>query len=131
MQNGNLSVTDDYDKYLEQILRCQENSNPLSHIQKFEIMKGDAPLEFFTYLENHPETIIALAYFDFDIYEPTVQCLNLIKPYLTKGSILAFDELNDSDSPGETIALKEVFPLETIQLQRFPYTSRVSYFVVE
>lgn len=131
IKEGNLSVPDAYEEYLERILQCHENSNPLGHIKKFEIMKGDAPLEFYTYLENHPETIIALAYFDFDIYEPTALCLNVIKPYLTKGSILAFDELNDPDSPGETIALKEVFPLETIRLQRFPYTSRVSYFVVE
>ena len=41
------------------------------------------------------------------------------------------DELNDPDSPGETLALQEVYGLNNIKLKRFPHTSRVSYFVVE
>ena len=44
---------------------------------------------------------------------------------------MAFDELNDPDSPGETLALIEVFGLENIKLKRYPYASRVSYFIVE
>jgi hypothetical protein len=55
----------------------------------------------------------------------------MIKPRLSKGSIVAFDELNDKDSPGETVALMEVFGLQNIRLQRYRYASRVSYFVVE
>jgi hypothetical protein len=72
-----------------------------------------------------------LAYFDFDLYKPTKECLEAIKPRLTKGSVVAFDELNDPDSPGETLALMEVFGLENITLKRYPYASRVSYFIVE
>ena len=83
------------------------------------------------YLDDNPETIVALAYFDFDVYEPTKICLEAIKPRLVKGSILGFDELNDPDSPGETQALIEVFGLNNIRLKRYPYTSRTSYFVVE
>jgi hypothetical protein len=45
--------------------------------------------------------------------------------------VLGFDELNDHDSPGETIALKEAFGLNNIKLKRYRYTSRVSHFVVE
>ena len=81
-------------------------------------------------MEKNPETIIALAYFDFDLYEPTKECLMAIKTRLVKGSILGFDELNDPDSPGETLALMEVFGLENVQLKRFPFASRVSYFVL-
>ena len=83
------------------------------------------------YLKENPQTIIALAYFDFDIYEPTKKCLEAIKERLVKGSVVAFDELNDHDSPGETVALMEVFGLNNIKLKRHQYTSRVSYFVVE
>ena len=88
-------------------------------------------MELPKYLSEHPETIIALAYFDFDIYKPTRKCLELIKDRLVKGSILAFDELNDHDSPGETQALMEVFGLNNVRLKRLPYTSRASYFVYE
>lgn len=131
MQAGNLSVTENYVEYLTKILECQEQDNPLSHIKKFELRPGDAVVEIERYLKEYPETIIALAYFDFDIYEPTSKCLDAIKPHLVKGSVLGFDELNDHDSPGETIALKEVFGLNNISLKRYRYASRVSYFIVE
>lgn len=131
MKVGHLKVTDQYQNYLEQILRFQEQDNPLGHIQKFELIAGDATKTLPEYLDRNQETIIALAYFDFDVYAPTKVCLEAIKPRLVKGSILGFDELNDPDSPGETVALMEVFGLNNIRLKRFPYTSRTSYFVVE
>ncbi len=131
MKKGNISVTNNYEAYLNNIMRSHEALNPISHIKKYEIWKGDAIIEIEKYLKKYPETIIALAYFDFDIYEPTKKCLEAIRPHLVKGSLLAFDELNDHDSPGETIALKEVFGLNNITLKRYPYTSRTSYFIVE
>ena len=70
-------------------------------------------------------------YFDFDIYKPTKDCLDLIASRLTKGSVIGFDELNDPDSPGETTALMETFGLRNISLKRYRYASRVSYFIVE
>jgi len=131
VQVGNLSVTENYVEYLTKILEYQELDNPLSHIKKFDIREGDAVVEIERYLKEYPETILALAYFDFDIYEPTRKCLEAIRPHLVKGSVLGFDELNDHDSPGETIALKEVFGLNNISLKRYRYASRVSHFVVE
>jgi hypothetical protein len=128
---GNLSVTESYVEYLTKILEYHELDNPLSHIKKFDLRIGDAVVEIERYLKEYPETILALAYFDFDIYDPTKKCLEAIKPHLVKGSVLGFDELNDHDSPGETIALKEVFGLNNISLKRYRYASRVSHFVVE
>ena len=131
MKEGNLSVTEGYEKFLEKIIEAQENDNPLEHIKKFDILKGDSTKTLPEYLEDNPETIVSLAYFDFDIYKPTKDCLDLIKTRLVKGSILGFDELNDHDSPGETAALMEVFGLNNVKLKRFPITSRASYFVFE
>ena len=130
MKPNNLSVTPKYENYLTKILEYQEKDNPISHIKKFDIRKGDALEELKKYLSDNPHTIISLAYFDFDIYEPTKKCLSMIKPYLVKGSLLCFDELCDDNSPGETIALKEIFNLNEIQLQRYRYATRVSYFIL-
>jgi len=130
MESGNLTVSEDYVSYLNKIMEYQEKDNPLSHIKKFELRKGDAVIEIDHYLKENPQTIIALAYFDFDIYEPTKKCLEAIRPYLVKGSVLGFDELNDADSPGETVALSEVFGLNNLELKRYRYASRVSYFVL-
>jgi len=131
MKLGMASVTNGYADYLGQLLNLHEQANPLAHITKHELCIGDATAEIDRYLKEHPETIIALAYFDFDLYEPTRKCLEAIKPRLVKGSVVGFDELNDPDSPGETLALSEVFGLNNIKLKRFPYTSRTSYFIVE
>lgn len=128
MEVGSVTVTEGYADYLTKVMEFQEKDNPLSHIKKFEIRKGDATIEIEKYLKENPETIVALAYFDFDIYEPTKKCLLAIKDRITKGSILCFDELNDHDSPGETAALMEVFGLNNIELKRYPLTSRISYF---
>ena len=128
---GELSVSDDYVDYLTAVLEYHEQDNPLSHIRKFELRAGDATVEIDRYFDEYPETIVALAYFDFDVYEPTRKCLEAIRGRLVKGSVLGFDELSDHDSPGETLALDEVIGLNNIRLRRWPYVSRTSYFVVE
>jgi hypothetical protein len=83
------------------------------------------------YLFRHPETIISLAYFDFDIYEPTKVCLDLCKDRFSKGSIIAFDEANNMNWPGETIAIQEILGIRNIKLERFPWCPTMSYTVVE
>lgn len=64
------------------------------------MVKGDATVTIKKYLKDNPETIIAFAYFDFDIYEPTKVCLEAILPHLTKGAVIGFDEINFHDYPG-------------------------------
>lgn len=131
MAEGNYATSDHYEKYLEKVLHLLELDEPLGHLKKYEIRKGNAVTETEKYLTEHPETIVALAFFDFDIYEPTLKCLESIKNRLVKGSILVFDELNDPDCPGETVALMESVGLNNIRLKRLPYVSRISYCILE
>lgn len=124
---GAFSVTEHYEEYLQKILAYHETESPLSHIRKNFIIKGNAIEKLAEYLEQHPETIIAFAYFDFDIYEPTKECLQLIKPYLTQGSVIGFDELVDPQFPGETVALRETLGLNNIAIKRNRYSGIQSY----
>lgn len=128
---GAYGVTENYEEFLEQVLTYHEQENPISHLKKFELVKGDATVTLEKYLEDNPETIIALAYFDFDIYEPTKRCLELIKGHLTKGSVIGFDELNCHLFPGETLALKEVFGLDRYRIVRSPLNPLTSHIVIE
>jgi len=130
-KDGSFSVTPGYEDYLDRILSMQEKLNPMSHLKRYELVKGDAVKTIPEYLKRHPETIISLAIFDFDIYAPTKAALEAIKPHLCKGSILVFDELCDDILPGETIALRETWGLNNVRLQRFPMTARISYLEVE
>lgn len=129
--SGSYSVTDKYEEYLKQILEHHEKNSPISHLKKFELIKGDASKTFEQYLKQNPETIVALAYFDFDIYDPTKKCLELIKSRLGKGSIIGFDELNHSKFPGETHAFDEVLGISNYKIFRSPITPLPSYIVIE
>ena len=131
MKEGAYSVTPDYQKYLAKVLSFQEQESPQAHIKKHEIIKGDASKEISRYLKRNPETIISLAFFDMDIYKPTVECLTKIKPYLTRGSVLGFDELNDHACPGETLALRKALGLSQFPIRRYPFNSRTSYIVID
>jgi hypothetical protein len=125
--DGSFSVSEGYEDYLNRLLMLQEQLNPMSHIQRYELVKGEASETIPAYLKDHPETIIALAVLDFDIYGPTKIALETIKPHLMKGSILVFDELCDPYFPGETVALMETLGLRNLTVQRYPMTARVSY----
>lgn len=128
---GGYSVTDRYELFLEKILDCHELESPIPHIRKYELRKGDAVVEIDKYFVDNPETIVAFAYFDFDIYEPTKHCLKAIQGRLTKGSVIGFDELNLHAFPGETLALIETLGLDRYRIVRSPYSSVQSYIVVE
>lgn len=124
IKKGSFSVTKNYESYLDKVLKYHESECP-SHINKNFIIKGDATVTLEKYLLEYLETIIAFAYFD--VYEPIKKCLELIKPFLTKGSTIGFDELNDSQFPGETVALKEVLGLGNISIKRSKYSGIQSY----
>jgi hypothetical protein len=131
MSKGKYAVTRGYEEELSRILDVNERSNPVSHVKKYEIRKGDASEEIRKYLDQYPETIISLAYFDMDLYEPTRDCLLAIRDHLTRGSVIGFDELNAPECPGETLALREVFGLGRYRIQRLPITSRTAYIVID
>lgn len=128
---GSYSVTKDYEKYLSQVLDYHEIESPISHIKKYRLIKGDASIELEKYLQENPETIIALAYFDFDIYNPTKRCLELIQDHIAKGTIIGFDELNVHDFPGETLAFKEIFDLKKSKIVRSKFSAENSYIVID
>lgn len=128
---GDYSVTDGWQGELEAILEFHNSNQPIPQKHKFELVAGDATETLPRYPRENPETIVALAYFDFDIYAPTKACLEALLPHLTKGSVLAFDELNCPEFPGETIALSEVLGLSRYAIRRDPNSPLTSWLVIE
>jgi hypothetical protein len=87
---GNIGVTDDYLSYLREVMACQEGDNPLAHLTKHEFVVGDACQTIHRYLKDHPETIVALAYFDFDLYAPTKACFGSDQAEIGQGQCARF-----------------------------------------
>jgi hypothetical protein len=131
VEEGAYSVTPGYEHYLARLLDYHEKQSPVSHIKKYELVKGDAGSTIRKYLDDNPETIISLAHFNMDIYKPTMECLEALKERCTKGSIIAFDELNCPHFPGETLAVHKVFGLNNCRLVRDRYNPYPAYFVFE
>lgn len=131
MASGAYGTVPGYDAYLAKLIKLQEAESPLSHLVKHEIVKGDVSQTVPGWIERNPHAIVALAYFDLDIYQPTKDALHAIRSRLTKGSILGFDEANDPACPGETAALAEVLGLGSYSVRRFQASARTSYLIVE
>jgi len=131
VKKGSYSTTKGYESYLSKVLDYHENSSPTSHIKKYELVKGDATKTVKGYFKGHPETIIAFAYFDFDLYKPTKEVLEVILPHLTKGAIIGFDELNFHAFPGETRAFDEVLGINKYKILRDKFGTFASYIVFE
>jgi hypothetical protein len=128
---GDYAVSEGWKNELEAMLDFHNTNQPIPQKRKSELVPGDATETLPRYLKDNPETIVALAYFDFDIYEPTKVALESLLPHLTKGSVLAFDELNCSEFPGETIALREVLGLDRYAIRRDPNSPLTSWLVIE
>ena len=98
------------------------------HVNKVEIVKGDAIKTIPKYLEENKHTLVSLLYLDFDLYEPTKVALENFLPRMSKGSLVVFDQLNQKDWQGETIAYLEKFSNNKAELKQFNFQPNISYF---
>ncbi|MBV1703232.1 MAG: hypothetical protein KGQ28_00300 [Hyphomicrobiales bacterium] len=106
-------------------------NRPIGHIPKVELVKGDACQSIPDYVKKNDHLVVALLYLDFDLYEPTKMAIETFVPRMPKGSIIAFDELNQKHWPGETRAVLDTVGLRNLRIRRFPFTPQISYAILE
>lgn len=118
-----------YDTYAELSHAIAEfdGNRFISHKRKVELVKGDANQTIPAYLGENRHLLISLLYLDFDIYEPTVTALTYLLPRIPKGGIVAFDEVNNADWPGETLALLERLELRYHRLECLEFEPNISF----
>ncbi len=95
------------------------------------LVKGDFMETAATFLEKNQHLIISLLYLDFDIYEPTKKALELFLPRMHRGSIIGFDEINNTSWPGETLAVIEKLNIRDIAIEKFDYEPHMAYAVLK
>ncbi|MEM2969837.1 MAG: TylF/MycF/NovP-related O-methyltransferase [Candidatus Bathyarchaeia archaeon] len=123
-------TTNAYDD-IKECIRLYDLNRPIGHIPRVEIVKGDAIETIPKYVENNPHVVVALLYLDFDLYEPTKVAIETFLPRMPKGSIIAFDELNQASWPGETLAVLETIGLRNLRIKRFTFTPQLSFAILE
>jgi Macrocin-O-methyltransferase (TylF) len=118
-----------YDVYAELTRSIDEfdSNRYINHKQKIELIKGDANETVPRYLADNPHLLISLLYLDFDIYEPTLTALKQMVPRMPKGAIIAFDEVNNPDWPGETLALLKSLDLREHRLECLAYEPNIAF----
>ncbi|MCB1167821.1 MAG: macrocin-O-methyltransferase [Leptospiraceae bacterium] len=112
---------------LTESLQAFDENRFIGHIPKVDLVKGDAIVTIPEYMKKNPHFLVSLLYLDFDIYEPTKVALEHFLPRMPRGAILAFDELNNPDWPGETLAMLESKGLALGELRCFPFEPNISY----
>ncbi len=115
-----------YDELLECITEYNENRF-LNNIDKIELVKGDANITIPKYIEKNKHLLISLLYLDFDIYEPTKTALENFLPRMSKGSIVAFDELHAENWKGETLAMLESLNIRDFKIENFSFEPNISF----
>lgn len=119
----------EYDVYaeLQECICALDETRLLKHQDKVVLVKGDAMKTIPAFLKANQHVLISLLYLDFDLYEPTLLALKEFLPRMSKGAIIAFDELHDQKWPGETRALLEAFNLNHYKLESFPFEPHISW----
>ena len=128
-QPGELA-SDSYDE-LQQLIREYDSDRFLGHIPKVELVRGDMTQTIPDFVVQHPHLIVSLLFIDCDLYAPTKVALKEFLPRMPKGSILAFDDLDNPIWPGETLALLDSLGMGKIRLQRFEWDPYIAYSFVE
>lgn len=128
-KKGGLAV-DSYEE-ITRAAKLHDMNRFVGHIPKIELVRGDATKTIPKYVRENPHLLISLLYLDFDVYAPTKAALQHLLPRMPKGAVIAFDELNLKDWPGETQALFEQIALRTLRLQRFSFGSTISFAEIE
>ena len=111
-------------------IELYDKNRLMNHINKCDLIRGDAVKTIPNFVKENPETLVSLLHLDADLYEPTFSALENFLPRMPKGSVILFDELNLKQFPGETLAMLEHFDLNTQRLKRFSFATSMSYMVL-
>lgn len=102
----------------------------LGHVDKAHLVKGDVCDTIPRFILEHPHLLVSLLFIDLDLYEPTKCALQHFLPRMPKGAVVAFDELDNPQWPGETLAAIEEFTSRRLELRRLEWDPYIAYAVL-
>lgn len=127
-QVGDLSA-DSYEE-LSRLIDVYDSDRFLGHIPKLSLVRGDVNETIPKFVAENQHLVVSMLFLDLDLHEPTVTALRHFLPRMPKGSVLAFDELDNPIWPGETMAVLEEIGLGALELRRFEFDPYIGYAVL-
>jgi hypothetical protein len=91
-----------YADLLSRLLVLHERNNAMGHNHgKHTVVQGDCRETIPRFFADHPNELVALAFFDVNSYEPTDQAFRDVWARLVPGGVVAFWQLTRSTVPAE------------------------------
>jgi hypothetical protein len=114
---------------LERSVAFYDANRALGHLPKVQLIEGDFVETGPRYVQDNPHLIVAMLYLDFDLLEPTAEAIRLFLPRMPAGAVVAFDESNVAEAPGETQAIVDTVGIRGLRLERAT-TSSIAWAVL-
>ena len=121
--NTNLNI-------LKKAINLFDLNRSVGHINKINIIKGDATKTIPNFYKKNKNLLISLLYIDFDIFEPTKTALDFFASSVVKGGIIVFDQINYDKFRGESLAFKDYFKANKHKLKKFIHDPFVGYIIM-
>ena len=115
---------------LDKLTEIYDSTRVLGHINKINLIKGNAVHTIPEFIKKNPHVLVSLLFLDFDLYEPTKVAIDNFIPRMPKGSIIAFDELDNPLWPGETLAMLEAHSRYNFEIKRLPFDPYIGYAIL-
>jgi hypothetical protein len=115
---------------LQQLIALYDQDRFLGHIPKVSLIKGDIATTVPKFVADNPHLLLSLLFVDCDLYEPTKVVLRHFLPRMPPGAIVAFDELDNPQWPGETLAMLEETAARPLALRRLEWDPYISFAVL-
>ncbi len=127
---NDLSTTGNIQEIIEKCLSSHQAFSAMKHMERHELVKGDAIETLPTWLEQNEHETVALCIFDMDLGLPTRATLKNILPRCQKGTVLVFDEYSHPRFREEGVAAREFLDAMKIKPIKSPLLPYTSYFVL-
>ena len=124
---GDLYTIDNIEDEIKKAIELHDSNRPIKHIEKTQLIPGDATKTIPKFIQENKHLVISMLYLDFDIYDPTKVAIDNFISRIPKGGIIAFDELNAGNCPGETMALLDSIGIQKLKLQKTPFDPYISF----
>lgn len=115
-----------YDE-LVALLELHDRDRFLGHIPKAELIKGDIVQSAPQFVRDHPHLLVSLLFLDADLYEPTKAAIRAFLPRMPRGALIVFDELDNPQWPGETLAALEEIGVNRLRLERLEWDPYMAF----
>ncbi|MFA6145772.1 MAG: TylF/MycF/NovP-related O-methyltransferase [Patescibacteria group bacterium] len=119
-----------YNELLE-LIKIYDSTRPLGHVNKVQLVKGDALKTIPKFVKENQHLVVSLLFLDFDLFKPTKIAIENFYPRMPKGSIIAFDELDNPIWPGETMALLKTIGINKLKIERLDFDPYIGYAIIK